>query len=274
MLLADFSEGLKRKISFFRNIFSCNMEFSMEKKVADSICISWNADFLMDQNLRGMQYACSLGLESHKSETRGDLHMIKKSVSIFAFLSVAVLLTARVVSSAPLVSFTATGSNGNWTLDFSVTNTLGVDGLDIYYFGVALDAIDQTSPSSNWGNYNNGRVVGGITFNTVWTNSDFYLPSGLIQEGQTLSGFQVTDSAQTVPDFVPWFAFAIGLDDSGKIDQAITYTGSDNFNWAWNPGFERESPQEGGGSVPEPTTMLLFGAGLAGLAAAYRRKDA
>ena len=63
-----------------------------------------------------------------------------------------VALLAGNVYAAPSVAFKVSGSSGNWTLDFSVTNTLGANN-NIYFFGVLLPAPDITATPSGWHAY-------------------------------------------------------------------------------------------------------------------------
>ena len=163
-----------------------------------------------------------------------------------------VALLAGTVYAAPTVSFNVSGSSGDWTLDFSVTNTLG-DSNDIYFFGVDLPAGITASPSvwdpsASWNNSLNGGSS--TNYNNVWLTN----PSGgnVILDGHTLSGFDVHDTSATAPTSVQWFAYAANG----------TYLGGDNFYYAYNPGFEGfASPS----SVPLPPSVLFMGTGILGL---------
>jgi hypothetical protein len=160
------------------------------------------------------------------------------------------------VYAGPIVSFDVSGSSGDWTLDFSVTNTLGGSNY-IYFFGVELPARDITGSPSGWNpnmhiSWDNAGLGGSnITYNNVWIN-------GSILDGQTLSGFEVHDTSATAPTSVSWFAFAYYPNG--------TYSGTDYFWSDINPGFE------GTASVPLPPTVLLLGSGLLGLAGWRRFK--
>ena len=81
-------------------------------------------------------------------------------------IGAALVAAAGAVASAdPVdVTYTVSGSSGNWTLDFSVTNNLNPADMDVYFFGVYLDS---------------GRdIVGSPAFYdpnawTVWDNSGY-----------------------------------------------------------------------------------------------------
>jgi hypothetical protein len=170
-----------------------------------------------------------------------------------------VALLAGNVYAAPIVSFSVSGSSGDWTLDFSVTNTLG-DANNIYFFGVQLPARDITASPTGWDpdqwtSWNNSGYGGSsINYNNNWISF-----GGEILNGQTLSGFGVHDTSATAPDSVPWFAYAAGG----------TYLGNDHFHTDGNPGFEGVA---GSSRVPLPPTVLLLGSGLLGLAGWRRLK--
>jgi hypothetical protein len=171
-----------------------------------------------------------------------------------------VALLASNVYAAPIVSFNLSGTSGDWTLDFSVTNTLGGSN-NIYFFGVLLPAFDITASPSGWSTYDsfNTASVGGsnTNYNNLWYTDP---ESGnRILDGQTLSGFGVHDSSATAPTSVPWFAFAYGG----------SYSGTDHFWSDTNPGFEGVA---GPSTVPLPPTVLLLGSGLLGLAGWRRLK--
>lgn len=186
-------------------------------------------------------------------------HFIATTIICMSFLYVTN------ASGAPIVSYSIMGSSSNWTLDFSVTNTLG-DSNQIYFFGVSLPDRNITGTptgwdSDRWSLWNNNFYGGSnIDYNNNWI--DRFVDSGspnMIDPGETLDGFEVFVDTYLAPTSVQWFAYAANG----------TYTGSDYFNLDENPGFEGVAINV----VPEPSTFVLLGAGLAWLAAiGIRRK--
>jgi len=196
--------------------------------------------------------------------------MTRKSFLIFILSCTVALMMSTAAFSAPIVSYSVSGSSGNWTLDFSVTNTLGVNNLDIYMFGVELPQINQQSPTPNWtafGNFNPSVANFGpnIDYGTTWWNYKVSIPD-MIQNGETLSGFDVNINTLDAPTSVLWFAAA--LDWTGG---QASYPGTDYYYSATNPGFSGTGTDPVPTSVPEPATFLLVGAGLAGLAVLRKR---
>ncbi len=172
----------------------------------------------------------------------------------------ALVLTAGAAYAGPVVSYSVSGSAGNWTLDFSVTNNLNPADMDIYFFGVELDTGRNIAGSpagydpNIWGTWDNTAAGGSSTiYNNIWIEFNY----NLLLPGQMLSGFQALYTAATAPTEVDYFCFATSL-SGGQ------YSGTDNFWNQFNPGFE------GTAYIPVPTSLALMG--LAGLAATRRRR--
>lgn len=171
---------------------------------------------------------------------------------------------------APIVYYTTSGSSGNWTLDFSVTNTLGVNNMDIYFFGVLDPSGTINGSPTGWStnsSFSPNSYGGSSTiYNDVWI--DYFSIPGWIANGATTSGFDVFDPSVAAPTSVQWFAFAYDWTRAGA-----TYNGTDYFFVTGNPGFEGTATggESGESAVPEPSTFLLFGVGLAGVGMLRRR---
>ena len=131
------------------------------------------------------------------------------------------------------VSYTISGTTGDYYLDFTVTNNLNAGQL-VYFFGIqSSDAVVTGSPtgfaslgSTPWSNAANGGS--NLVYNLSWQDGD----SDVLGFGQTLSGFTVHSTDLVAPDSVAWFAYGhnrIPGDD---------YLGGDNFYLTYNPGFE------------------------------------
>jgi len=188
---------------------------------------------------------------------------MKLSLSTLVALAGAFALSLSTAQAQPppSVSFTTSGSPGNLTLDFSVTNNLGGTN-DIYFFGVQVDSGRDITGSptgfnpNSWTSWNNAPYGGSSTnYNNVWIGSSSLLP------GNTLSGFDVVTTDLVAPTNVHWFAFATNG----------TYTGVGNFHSQSNPGFEGVT-NASNTSVPEPSACALLGSlGLSG-AVWLRRK--
>jgi hypothetical protein len=177
---------------------------------------------------------------------------MRKSVKLCALCCFLVVMAIVPSSSkVPGVSYTVTGSSGNWTLDFSVTNNLpsALNQLGIYFFGVELDARDIVGTPAGydpdvWTTWDNTPYGGSsIVYNNNWLGVS---ASGGIPQGSTLSGFQVHSISSAMPSSVPWFAWAYGIGSD-------YYTGGDPYLFSLNnPGFEGTATP-----VPEPGLLQL-----------------
>jgi PEP-CTERM motif len=137
-----------------------------------------------------------------------------------------------------------------------------------YYFGVQLPTTNVTGGPAGWsvnpfGTFNPSKGYGGpnIVFNNVWLDLGG-ADANSIAAGQTLSGFQVTDTSVDPLSSVQWFAFGI-------FPFGSPYTGTGYFNNEYNPGFVGTVS-----AVPEPSTWAMMILGFAGIGfMAYRRKS-
>ena len=138
------------------------------------------------------------------------------------------------------MTYTVSGTPGDYTLDFSLTNNIpAADGMAVYFFGVQLsDSGSMGVPNSDWGAYALSWSISGeggssLLYNDLWASA-FYSGEAL-PSGSTLSGFTVQFTGSVVPVSVPFFAFGV----YGE------YGGTDNFNTSTNPGFEGTATASG-----------------------------
>ena len=175
-------------------------------------------------------------------------------------VAAALVLTAGAAYAGPVVTYSVSGSAGNWTLDFSVTNNLNPADMDIYFFGVELDTGRNIAGSpagydpNVWPAWDN-IAYGGSS--TVYNNNWIDLSFANLMPGNTLSGFQALYTGASAPTSVKYFCY--GTSQSGG-----QYSGTDNFNNQNNPGFE------GIATVPAPASLAVMG--LAGVFASRRRR--
>ena len=163
--------------------------------------------------------------------------------------------TAAKADSIPTVAYTVTGSSGDWTLDFTVTDNTDQN----LYF---LPATDQTATPTGWqefgSDWNNSAEGGSSTeYNNNWINSD--TGTGNVTPGNFLSGFDALVTTPIAPTSVQFFVygcdatFGRGSPECG----GSAYTGGGNFYGVHNPGFEGIATNAS--TVPEPrlVTMVL-----------------
>jgi hypothetical protein len=183
----------------------------------------------------------------------------RKSILIFVLSCTVALMMSKAAFSTPIVTYSVSGTSGNWTLDFSVTNNLNLDRLNIMMFGVELPAhfnnneypTNWTPNVTSWNPQKDGHSGGSnTTYNNIWVIATID-QAYEISPNHTLNGFSVLDTADVVaPTSVNWFAYArLG-----------------NYNPVFE-GIATDPPT----AVPEPSTFLLFGAGLAGFGLLRKR---
>ncbi|MDO9385021.1 MAG: PEPxxWA-CTERM sorting domain-containing protein [Hyphomicrobiaceae bacterium] len=187
-------------------------------------------------------------------------------------LCVGLFFAGSSASAATIVSYTLSGSAGNWTYDFSVTNNIS-GGASIYFFGVKLGDVPEYGVSgipSSWesdqlfnDSYDNSINGGSTTiYNNTWdTGVDSV---GRIQTGQTLSGFKVTVDTIAAQSSVQWFAYGYG---------GIAPSDDGHFADDGNPGYEGLA-FNAVAAVPEPSTWAMMILGFAGIGfVTYRRRN-
>lgn len=154
--------------------------------------------------------------------------------------------------AVPVVTYTVSGTSGNYTLDFTINNTTpGTGGFDISLFTVLADGGVSGAPSGYYTTsystvhyWDIGAVQNG-PYNDLWIDPTYTV----LPTGKTLSGFTVNVSDLIAPTSVPYSAFG---EDNGMI-----YTGPGNLNTGnpSNPFFTGNATEV----VPDTTsTMVLF----------------
>jgi hypothetical protein len=164
---------------------------------------------------------------------------------------------ARADMLPPTVTFTVSGSSGDWTLDFSVTNNTDQN---LYLFAVQLPTSDITAFPTGWTGAD-GTVtspVGPATYDDSWSTTE----AVSILPGGTLSGFDALDTAASAPTSVPWIAATCDNTFFAECGGS-PYTGPGNELTPDNAVFES--------AVPEPGSIFLLLTAIACVGLRFRR---
>ncbi len=201
-------------------------------------------------------------------------HLVKvKAVVLVAIFLCAAAISPLMVRAATVnVSYTVTGSPGDWTLDFSITNNYSL--ASVFQFHTLVNWGGDVHSPANWtssANSFNFQQYGASStvYNLSWFNSHYnpisigpgYDPPFLVGPGETLSGFQplhVLD--QQAPFSVKWLAWAYSTDPhfpSLPCLENCVYTEPQQIVF--------EGVSSTLNPVPVPPTVVLFGGGLVGL---------
>ncbi|MCB2107576.1 MAG: PEP-CTERM sorting domain-containing protein [Rhodobacteraceae bacterium] len=176
-------------------------------------------------------------------------------------IALLVSLFAGAAQALPVsVSYSVSGTSGDYTLDFTITNNMPV-AQNIYFFGVLLSARDIVgSPAGGW-NPNSWVTWNNTYYGDTISNYNNNWIGGYVTPGNSQSGFLVHITDAVAPSAVPWFMYLSGSEP---------YLGGDNLNNTSNPGFV--SGAETSVDVPAPGALMLVGFGLLGLHAARRKR--
>jgi hypothetical protein len=175
-----------------------------------------------------------------------------------AFLAICVAAAGDSHAAAIHVSYTVTGTPGDYDVDFSVSNDMTAWHQNVYLFGVSLSGFDvasSPSPFVSLGSTSvNFAIYGGsdTLYNTNWQADPARAD---LLPGNSLSGFIAHDTDLVAPTSVAWFAFS--QDELGYDHEP--YTGGGNFNGAFslsNPGFEGIA-NPAVGAVAEPSSLVM-----------------
>lgn len=145
-----------------------------------------------------------------------------------------VLGVGSAVASPVGVTYTVSGSSGDWIVNFSVTNNINA-GQVVYGFGIVAPTQDIANLPTGWQPCNNTCTIttqnfsgiGGpnITFNDIFHTSPS--SSDTILFGDTLSGFQAVFNTVSAPTSIEWYAFGLDLSvlNSSNGSGTSPYTG-------------------------------------------------
>src|ERR1700730_2265322 len=156
-------------------------------------------------------------------------------VAGLAFLGAVFQATAAPID----VTYTASGSTGNWTYDFSITNNLGGTN-DIYAMAVLLPSATFVTAPPSW-------IADYTPTYKQWCYISCAFSPGKILPGQTLGGFLFHDITAAEQTTISWIVFAGGGYYPGPIDYGNPY----------NPGIAGQAS-----ATPLPAALPLFASGL------------
>jgi hypothetical protein len=165
-------------------------------------------------------------------------------------LALGITTLSTSLFAQPVVTYSVSGSSGDYLLDFTVNNTTpGTQTQDIYYFDVGVPSSSVTAAPG-------GFYVAG---NDAWVDETYTL----LPTGTTLSGFDVLDTSATAPTIVPYFAYGY--------DFGVAYTGPGNLDGdPQNPLFEGNAVV--GAGVPDAAATLPMLGVAAGALVCFSRK--
>jgi hypothetical protein len=174
------------------------------------------------------------------------------------------------------VSYTVSGSTGNWTLDFSVTDNLIGTDQGFYFFGVSLSSDNNTGSPTDYGPWTpqesapwSNTELGGssVLYNDTWVDDGNSAPPGT-----TTSGFEVTISDAVAPTAVGWYVFTTGgipycytpLDCTLNpgFEGAILYDTVSGTSVSTTTYYPQPQPQPEPQPAPEPDSLILCATGL------------
>jgi hypothetical protein len=188
--------------------------------------------------------ACSLALMSEK-----------KSISLL-FASLLLSATAHAIPITITGDFLAEPDSDLSPLSGSFSLTVEVNGVGLEEFDEPLDFLELT-PSA----------IGATTFTTSNSSATF-----VFQDGSPLGALWVggttTGTAGISTDTDDWAVSWVPLSDLGAPHSVLVSVASESSTIG-----EDTSPTGSLTIIPEPTTALLLATGLAGLAAAGRRRS-
>ncbi len=222
--------------------------------------------------------------------------MTKKAFTIFMsflFLFAMIGIASATYMADITYDYTDNGG-GNYTFTFTVYN-LSTDGstgaLDFFEIDFDADADNNYCNYSNitW-DVDNGWLTdagepdpffGGTPGYAMADDSVFGANGGGIVQGDSLGGFQVSFdySGSLSPEqqlFSFYAAFGTSATDNGGImidDDGVPNSGDEYWILGEDSGNIRYQPA-GPPPVPEPTTILLVGIGVIGLAGLGKKKSA
>lgn len=169
----------------------------------------------------------------------------------YVLLLLAVLVPTTFAMAIPItITYTVSGSAGNWILDFTVQNNISSPaGMDVYYFVPDATGTVAGTPAGffNYGDFG-------------WMDIDY----GHLLPGSSQSGFLYLLTDEVAPTSIDIWTWAYGGGD---------YLGGDNLNSPdgnWNPNWVVTATQQS--AVPEPGSLMLIASGLASIAAFLRRQ--
>jgi PEP-CTERM motif len=234
---------------------------------ADPITVTYGAAGTMTPNAAsvcGSTAGCTVGYETFSYATPGTLSSYTSNFSSGTGVASVYSGVYSPIQINAADQYGGAGGTGNYDAVFGTSNTLTVantqTGRGINYFGIWISALDSGNELQF---YNGGTLV--YTF----TSQNLITALGSCANGNAGNAY-CGNPSDYYADSGEQFAYVNFVDTVGTFNKIVfTQTGgggfeSDNQAVAYNSAFTTTG-------TPEPASILIMGAGLAGLFWARRR---